>query len=106
MENIKDILSSLNEIDFSDERKDIYNLEKLRDVNRRLIIEFEEYSESKVIFCLDVCEDINFSVFTGDNLQDILNLTNSLRGNVLYLLYLKHLVDKDDKLVEKSLPFC
>ena len=74
-------MSTFSEV--SDERKSEYNLENLREMKRRLGIEFESCSMDKVIFCLNFCDDINISVFTYGDLQHILKLTNSLKEKIM-----------------------
>ena len=98
MENVKNVLSFINDFHFSDERNSDYNCEKLRIIERRLVLEFESHSVSNLIFWSNICHDTSVSVFTDGVFQHILKLTKSLRENFMYLNFLKYLTDGDDNL--------
>ena len=88
---IQDVSYFLNEIDFIERVNDDV-IGKFKHVKRRLVIEFEEYSVSKLLQVLHISDDMNISIVTYD-FQGVVNKVNSLRENNLYLISFKHFVD-------------
>ena len=65
METIKDVLSFLNEFDFTD-KVDNDCLEKLLEIKKMLVREFEDYNMSKNIYGLNNFDEIKLSDKTKD----------------------------------------
>ena len=65
METKKDVLCFLNELDFVDKLDNDY-LEKLVEVKKLLVRDFEDYHISKLIYALNNIDDIKISDVTND----------------------------------------
>ena len=87
METTNVVLYYLNKLDFTDKVKND-DFENLRCVKGILVKEFEDYNISKLIDVLGIVDNL-FIAFTVAELQDILNKTDSLRENILYLISFK-----------------
>ena len=86
MEAVYAILYYLNKLDFTDNVIDI-DYENLRSAKRILVNEFEDYNIPKLIDVLNLVDNLFITLTFGD-LQLILDKTNTLRENNLYLLVL------------------
>ena len=91
METIYDVLYYLNKLDFTDKIKDT-DFENLTCVKRKLVKELEEYIIPKLIDVLSVVNNL-FITLSVDELQDILNKTDTLREIILYLISFKLFVE-------------
>ena len=67
------------------------DFENLRCIKRILVSEFEDYNIPKVIDVLSIVDN-SFFTLTVEELQDVLNKTDTLRENILYLISFKHFV--------------
>ena len=92
---MKDVLCFLNELDFVD-KLDNDCLEKLLEVKRMMVREFEDYNMPKMIHALNIIDEIQLSNVTND-LDCRLERTDSLRSVTFYLISLKHFVDTNNK---------
>ena len=92
---MKDVLCFLNELDFVD-KLDNDCLEKLLEVKRMMVREFEDYNMPKMIHALNIIDEIQLSNVTND-LDCRLERTDSLRSVNFYLISLKHFVDTNNK---------
>ena len=90
METVYDILYYLNKLDFFDKIND-NDFENLRCNKRILVGEFEDYNIPKLIDALMIVDNL-FVTLTVGELPDILNKTDTLRENILYLTSFKHFV--------------
>ena len=90
METVYDVLYYLNKLDFTDKVNND-DLENLRCAKRVLVKEFEDYIISKLIDVLSVVDNLLITFTVGER-QDILNKTDTLRENILYLISYKHFV--------------
>ena len=88
---MKDVLCFLSELDFVD-KQDNDCLEKLVEVKKVIVREFEDYNISQMIHVLNIIDEIQLSRMTND-LYFRLERTDSLRSNIFYLISFKHLVD-------------
>ena len=75
---MKDVLCLLNELDFVDKLDTDY-LEKLVEVKKMLVREFEDYNLSKMIYALITTDEIKLTDVTKD-LDYRLEGTESLRS--------------------------
>ena len=65
MEAMKDVLLFfLNELDFADKLDNDY-LEKMADVKKMMVREFEDYNISKMIYALNIIDEIKLSNVTN-----------------------------------------
>ena len=94
METIKDVLCFSDELDFTDNMNND-QIEKLRSVKQRLVIEFEDYYVSKLTDALNIIDEKNLLIMVN-NLDARLEKTNSQRELVLYLISFKHFVGTND----------
>ena len=60
MKTMKDVLCFLNELDFADELDNDYP-EKLVEVKKMMVREFEYYNVSKMIYALNITDEIKLS---------------------------------------------
>ena len=60
METIKEMLRFLNVLDSAD-KLDIDYLEKLVEIEKMIVREFEDYKTSKMIYALDIIDEIRLS---------------------------------------------
>ena len=79
---MKDVLCFLNELDFVD-KLDKDCLEKLVEVKRMTVREFEDYNIPKMIQALNIIDEIQLSNVTND-LDYRLERTDSLRPVFLF----------------------
>ena len=91
METAKDVLCFLHEPDFTD-KFDNDCFEKLDEIKRMVVREFEDYNFSKMIYALNLVDEKSLSAMT-DVLNYRLERTDSLRSVILYLISFQHLVD-------------
>ena len=63
MDTIKDVFCFLIELDFI-KQINSDNIEKLRCVKQRLVIDIEDYNVSKLIYSLYFVDDMSFSIIT------------------------------------------
>ena len=91
MNNVNEILFFINELDFTDRKKNDH-IEKLRCVKQRLIIDFEDCNVSKIILALNVMDETNVLIMTN-NLDSRLEKTNSLRECIFYLITFKQFAE-------------
>ena len=91
MKTIKDVLCFLNELDFTD-KVDNDCFEKLDEIKRIVVREFEDFNISKLIHALDIVDETRLSAMTID-LNYRLGRTQSLRSVILYLINLKQFFD-------------
>ena len=91
---MKDVLCFLNELDFVDKIDNDY-LEKLVEIRKMLVREFEDYNISKMINASNIIDEIELTDVTND-LDHRLERTESLRSVIFYLIGFKHLVDTND----------
>ena len=94
METVKDVLCVLNELELTDTVNFNDILEKLRLVKKRLVTEFEDYFLSKLIYALNIVDEINILI-TISKLDSRLERTDSSRACVFYLNSFKHSVETD-----------
>ena len=97
---MKDILCFLDELDFTD-KLDNDCLAKLDEIKRMMFKEFEDFNISKMIYALNIIDEIKPSDVTND-LDCRLERTDSLRSVIFYLISFKHLVDTDKKQEDKQ----
>ena len=95
METKKDGLFFLNETDFVD-KLDNESLEKLVEVKKTMVREFEDCYIPKMIHVLKIIDEIQLSNVIND-LDYRLERIESLRSNIFYLISFKHLVDTNNK---------
>ena len=88
---MKDVLCFLNEVDFTD-NLDNDCFEKLGEIERMVVREFEDYNISKMIYALNFVDERRLSAMTND-LDYRLERTVSLGSVILYLISFKHFVD-------------
>ena len=100
METLKDVLCFLNELDFVN-KLDNDSLEKLVEVKRMTVREFEDYNMPKMIHALNIIDEIQLSKVTND-LDYRLERTNFLRSVIFYLISLEHHVDTNNKQENKQ----
>ena len=79
---MKDVLYFLNELDF-DDKLDNDCLEKLVEVKKMMVKEFDDYNLSKMIYALNIIDEIKLSDVTND-LDYCLERTDSLRSNYFF----------------------
>ena len=63
MGTMKDVLCLLNELDFDDKLDNDY-LEKLVEVKKMMVREFENYNRSKLIYALNIVDEMKLSDVT------------------------------------------
>ena len=82
METIKDVLCFLNELDFADK---LVNdcLEIFVEVRKMVVREFEDYIISKMIYALNIIDEIKLSDVTND-LDYRLERTDSSRSVIFF----------------------
>ena len=68
----------------------------MRCVKQQLIIEFEDYNESKLTHALNNDDDMNISILTNE-LRDFVEKNISLRENFFYLISFKHFFENADE---------
>ena len=92
------MLCFLNELDFTD---NINNdqIEKLRCVKQRLVIEFDEKNACKLIDALNFFDQMSI-IFMVINLDARLEKTNSLQELILYLISFNNFVDTNEHVIE------
>ena len=90
MDTIKDVLCFLNDHDFADRLGNDY-LENLLNVKKMIVREFEDNNTSKMIYALNIIDEIKLSKVTND-LDNRFERTDSL-GLFFNLISLKHLAD-------------
>ena len=95
MEKMNDVLRFLNDVDLFD-KLDNDCLQKLLEVERMMVREFEVYNISKTMRALNIIDEIQLSSVTND-LDYRLERTDSLRSNIFCLISFKHLVDTNNK---------
>ena len=95
---MKDVLCFLNEHDFID-KIDYDQIEKLRCVKQRLVIEFEECNTSNLTDALNIIDEL-YIVNIVHNLDALLEKTNSLWEVIFYLISFKHFVDTNEHVIE------
>ena len=83
METVYDILYYLNKLDFTDNVND-NDYENLRCAKGILVNEFEEYNIPKLIDVSSLVDNLFITLTVGE-LQDVLNNTDTLRENILFL---------------------
>ena len=96
---MKDVLCFLNELDSVDKLDNDY-LEKLVEVKRMMIRAFEDYYIPKMIYALYSIHEIKLSEVTND-LDYLLEKTESLRSVTFCLISFKHLVDTNNIQVDE-----
>ena len=82
METMKDVLCFLNELDFVDKLDNDY-LEKMVEVKKMMVREFEKYDISKMTYALDIIDEIKLTDVTND-LDHRLERTESLTSLSLF----------------------
>ena len=97
---MKDVLCFLSKLDFVDKLDNDY-LEKLVEVKKMMVREFEDYNISKMIYALNFIDEIKLSDVTND-LDYALERTDSLRSVIFYVISSKHLVDSINKQEHKQ----
>ena len=95
METVYDILYYLNKLDFT-EQPNNDDFENLRCVKRISVKEFAEYNISKLIDIMSIV-DILFITLTVGERQDIVNKTDTLRENILYLISFESFVESNSE---------
>ena len=102
MESISDVLYYLNKLDFTDNINNT-GFENLRCVKRIVVIEFEDFNVTKLIDVLSLVDNLFITLTVGE-LQHILNKTDTLRDNNLYLIRFKHFVKSnvESKRIKKT----
>ena len=78
METMKDVLCFLNGLDFADNLNND-DFEKLAEVKKVVVREFEGYNISKMIYALNIIDEIKLSDVTND-LDCRLERTDSLES--------------------------
>ena len=96
---MKDMLCFLNELVFVDKLDNNY-LEKMLEVKRMMVGEFEHYKIPKKLHGLNIFDEIQLSSLTNDS-DYCLERTDSLRSNILYLISFEHLVDTNNRQVDE-----
>ena len=94
------VLYFLKEIHFVD-KVDNDCFENLDKVKRMLVIEFEDYDIPKKINALSIVDEIKLSDMVND-LDHMLERTDSLRSVIFQLIGVKHLVDEYKKQEDKQ----
>ena len=84
METMKDVLCFLNELDFAD-KLNIDDLEKLAEVKKFVVREIEDFSISKMIYALNIIDEVKLSDVTND-LDYCLERTDS-KLKICYFLF-------------------
>ena len=84
---MKDVLCFLNELDFSD-KLNKEDHENMAEVKKIVVREFEDYNISKMIYALNIIDEIKLSDVTKD-LDCRLQRTESLRSVIFYLISFK-----------------
>ena len=100
MKRTKDVLCFLNALVFADKLNND-DLEKLAEVEKVVVREFKDYNISKMIYPLNIIDEIKLSDVTND-LDYRLERTNSLRSVIFYLICFKHLVDTINRQEDKQ----
>ena len=90
METIYDISFYLNKLDFTDNINDT-DFKNLRCIKRILVREFKDYIISKLIDVFSIVDRLFITLTVGEP-QDILNKTDTLRENILYLISFENIV--------------
>ena len=75
---MKDLLYFLNELDFAEKLDNEY-LEKMVEVEKMMVREFEVYNISKIIYALKIIDEMKLSDVTN-GLDHRLERTDSLRS--------------------------
>ena len=88
---MKAVLCFVNEIDVAD-KLDNDSFEKLDEIKKIMVRDFEDYIFSKKIYSLNVVDEISLSVMTND-LDYRLERTDSFSSVIVYLISFKHFVD-------------
>ena len=92
---MKDALCFVSDFDFAD-KLDNNCLEKMVEVRKMLVRVFEDYNMSKMIYALNIIDEIKLS--DVNNCLDLrLESTDSLRSVIFYLFSFKHFVDTNNK---------
>ena len=89
METRKDVLCFLNELVFADKLNN-NDLEKLAHVKKVVVKEFAEYNISKMIYALNIINEIKPSDVTND-VDHQLERTESSRSIIFYSISFRHL---------------
>ena len=97
---MKGVLCFLKELDFAD-KLDKDCLEKLVRVNKIMVREIEEYNISKLIYAINIIDEIKLSDVTND-LDQRLERTYSFRSVIFHLIGFKHLVETNDMQDDKQ----
>ena len=97
---MKDVLCFLNELDCADKQDNDY-LEKLVEVKKMMVIEFEDYNKPKMILALNIIDEIQLSN-VNKVLDYCLERTDFLRSVIFYFISFKHLVDTKIKQQDKQ----
>ena len=97
---MNDVLCFLNELDFADKLGNDY-LEKLAEVKKMMVRDFEDYNISEMTNALNIIDEIKLSNVTND-LDYGLERTDSLCSVIFYLISFKHLVDTNKKQEDES----
>ena len=84
---MKDVLSFLNELDFTN-KLDNHCFEKIDEKKRMVFGEIEDYKISKMIYALNIVDEIKLSTRTND-LDYRLERTDPLRSVIHYLISFK-----------------
>ena len=71
------------------------------EVKKVIVREFEDYNISKMIYALNIIDEIKPSDVTN-NLDCQLERTDSLRSVIFHLISFKHLVNANNKPVDKQ----
>ena len=90
METKNDVLCFLSEINFGvkvNDSDDVF--EKLSYVKRRLVTEIENYNIPRLIKVLNIVDDKNLLIMTGNKKENFLEKTQSFRKNIFYLTSIK-----------------
>ena len=101
MNKMRCVLCSLNEFDFTD-RLDDDCLEKRDGVKGLLVREFEDYDVPKMIYALNILDELKLSYVTND-LDYHLKRTETLRSVIFCLISFKHVADTDNNQEDKKL---
>ena len=99
METMRDVLCFLSQLDFAEKLDDDYP-EKMVEVKKMMVREFEHYNISKMIYALNNIDEMKLSDVTND-LDHHLERTDSLGSFIFSLISFKHLVDTNDKQEDK-----
>ena len=100
MKTVNDVLCFSNEIDSTDKLNNDC-LEKLVEVKKMMLKEFEDYNISKKVYALNNIDEIKLTDVTED-LGHRLVRTESLRSVIFSLVSFKHLVDTNNKQEDKQ----